>query len=90
MIKNERKYRITKAQAERFANALDIFKDTSRETLHPLLVNAHEEALRSQLADLEEELREYEALRAGNFSWEELKVVAELPRTLIRARIARG
>ncbi|HAL47943.1 MAG: helix-turn-helix domain-containing protein [SAR202 cluster bacterium] len=89
MIKNERQYRITKAQAAKFADALTNFRTELVEPLHPLLIKAHEDALKSQMADLEEELREYESLRAGNFDWGELNVIAELPKALIRARIAK-
>ena len=89
MIKNERQYRIAKAQAAKFAHALTNFRTELVEPLHPLLIKAHEDALKSQMADLEEELREYESLRAGNFDWGELNVIAELPKALIRARIAK-
>ena len=63
----EPKNRITRAQANRFS-----------------------EALQSQLSDLEAEIQEYEALKAGDFAFGQLKEVAKLPRQLIRARIARG
>ena len=92
MIKNERQYRITKAQATRFAQSLDGLAQRSSETegFHPLIAKAQEDALRSQLADLEEELREYDSLKAGEVPIDELSVVAELPTVLIKARIARG
>ena len=48
------------------------------------------EALQSQLSDLREEIREYEALKSGDFSFEPLKSISELPKLLIRARIASG
>ena len=80
MIKNERQYRITKAQADRFSQTLDSIGQRSGETegVHPLIAKAQEDALRSQLADLEGELREYESLKAGKFPMDELSVVAEL------------
>ena len=92
MIKNERQYRITKAQADRFSQTLYSLRQHSGETegVHPLIVKAQEDALRSQLTDLEEELREYESLKAGKFPVDELSVVAELPTVLIKARIAQG
>ena len=58
--------------------------------LNPVLLAAKKEALRSQLADLERDLREYEALRAGEFETAQLKTIAELPKLLISARIASG
>ena len=92
MIKNERQYRITKAQADRFSQTLDSLRQRSGETegAHPLIAKAQEDALRSQLADLEEELRKYESLKAGKFPIDELSVVTELPTVLIKARIAQG
>ena len=61
MIKNRRQYRITKAQADRFVEALGELERGTVESLglHPLLLNAKKDALRSQLADLEEELKDY-------------------------------
>ena len=58
--------------------------------MHPLIVKAQREALSSQIADLEEELREYESLKSGLFQLDQLKAVAELPTLLIKARIAQG
>jgi ribosome-binding protein aMBF1 (putative translation factor) len=92
MIKNEREYRITKAQTEKFAQALArLAKEPEQATeVHPLLQKAQEEALRSQLADLQAQLAEYEAIRSGKQGTLELETVEELPRLLIRARIAAG
>ena len=92
MIKNERQYRITKAQAQRFSESLrDIrLHQSSSDGLHPLILKAQEEALRSQLEELENELREYESLKAGAFKFEELRFITDLPAILIKARIAQG
>ena len=91
MIKNERQYRITKAQANRLAKALETLRHRPISSgLHPLTAKAQEDAVKSQLADLESELREYESLKAGEFQWDSLKLVAELPSILIKARIAQG
>ena len=92
MIKNERQYKITKAQAARFSNALESLRQRpdADNGLHPLIAKAQEDAISSQLADLESELREYESLKAGEFQWDSLRVVADLPSILIKARIAQG
>lgn len=92
MIKNERQYRITKAQAERFERTLEqiMSGDDGDKDVHPLIAKAREDAIRSQLADLRTELREYEALKSGNFEPEQLGVVSGIPAMLIKARIARG
>ncbi|MDP2857267.1 MAG: helix-turn-helix transcriptional regulator [Bacillota bacterium] len=92
MIKNERQYRITKAQADRLARALNDMERTPLpdESVHPLLVKAEEEALQSQLADLQAELAEYEALRSGDHPIPALESFVELPKALIQGRIASG
>ena len=92
MIKNERQYRITKAQVERFERTLSELRVRSRENsdVHPLIAKAQEEAVNSQLADLKSELREYESLKAGEFPIGDLEVISGLPSMLIKARIAQG
>ncbi len=65
MIKDERQYRITKAQAAKFEHAIK--RQPARgpaKKIHPLLQKAEVDALRSQLADLRAELKEYEASQA--------------------------
>ncbi len=92
MIKNERQYKITKAQAVRFSNNLESLRQRPKDknSLHPLIAKAQEDALSSQLADLESELSEYESLKEGEFQWDSLNIVADLPFILIKARIAQG
>ena len=92
MIKNERQYKITKAQAARFSNTLESLRqkpDADNRT-HPLIAKAQEDALSSQLADLESELREYESLKAGEFHLEPLEAIVDVASALIKARIALG
>jgi ribosome-binding protein aMBF1 (putative translation factor) len=92
MIKNERQYRITKAQAEKFARALAHTQEHPEESasVGPRLQTAMKDALASQLADLREELAEYEALKSGQRRVFELDSFEELPRALIQSRIALG
>ena len=91
MIKNERQYRITKAQAVRFEQTL---RETSKRNaaIAPpsVLDRAQEEALASQLADLRTEVSEYEALRSGQVTSFQADTFGELPAALIKARIATG
>jgi ribosome-binding protein aMBF1 (putative translation factor) len=56
----------------------------------PILRQAMEDAVRSQLSSLRAELAEYEALRAGDRRVLELISFDELPRALVQARIAAG
>ena len=58
--------------------------------IHPLILKAQEEAVRSQLTDLKADLREYETLKAGKFKLDQLETVKEIPTLLIKARIAQG
>lgn len=92
MIKNERQYRITRTQAERFARTLEGLRNRPEgaDGMHPMIAQAQVDAVSSQLADLEAELREYEAVRDGRFEMEALGVVVDLPELLIKARIAQG
>ena len=92
MIKNEKQYRITRAQANRFSEALRSLETEAapQPDLHPRLLSMQKEALQSQLSDLQAEIREYETLKAGNFAFQQLKSISELPTLLIRARIASG
>lgn len=88
MIKNERQYRITKAQAAKFAAALDAA--VARENVDPQLRQLEEDALRSQLEELCQELDTYERLRS---SWSipiRLDSFEQFPRALVQARIAAG
>ena len=111
MIKNERQYKITRAQAGRLRKSLEAAgRHTSqagegligspaagvvRERaavygVHPLIAKAQEDAMNSQLADLERELTEYETLKAGGFDLDALGAVGDIPKLLIKARIAKG
>ena len=92
MIKNERQYRITKAQSDKFAHALAQAEQESGKNgqIHPLLKKAQEDALRSQLTDLRLQLEEYEALKSGKRAVLALNSFEELPKALIQARIASG
>ena len=90
MIKNEREYRITKAQAEKFRRAVTEFRAEKDTSVHPRLHQAQADALRSQLADLEAELQQYESLRSGKRRIIRTQSLADFPRALIQARVALG
>ncbi|MCY4038111.1 MAG: helix-turn-helix transcriptional regulator [Hyphomicrobiales bacterium] len=90
MITNERQYKITCAQADRFQHALDEFDTHPREDVHPLLIKAERDALESQLADLRAEIDEYEHLKSANASIISAISFDELADSLIKARIAVG
>lgn len=90
MIKNERQYRITKAQVDRFSDAIKHVEASSDSGLDPILKRAQVAALQSQLKDLQDEVLAYEALQAGSAQVVEVESFDEIPSALIRARIASG
>jgi transcriptional regulator with XRE-family HTH domain/adenylate kinase family enzyme len=91
MIKNERQFRITNAQAEKFRAALKALESApSDESVHPILRKAELDGLRSQLADLDRDIAEYDRLRSGKAKVVKVERFDDLPRALIRARIAAG
>jgi ribosome-binding protein aMBF1 (putative translation factor) len=91
MIKNEKQYRITKAQAGRFEHSLEELARQRRPANVTLrLWRAQREAAESQLQDLREQMEAYERLHFGKSKELTLAAVEDLPRTLIRARIASG
>lgn len=71
MIKNDRQYRVTKAQARRFSEALlHLEEPAAPSDVHPRLRQAQVIAVRGQLQELEAQLAAYEALRSrGADGW---------------------
>lgn len=91
MITNERQYRITRAEIEKFRKAIAEIGDRSeRADIHPRLLTAQREALESQLADLESEAAAYEELKSSDLSVISIGSFAEFADGLIKARIASG
>lgn len=70
MITNNRQYGITRKRAVSFARAIERFDTSSQERtdVHPQLLRAELEAMKSQLADLRRELDEYERLKSADVS----------------------
>lgn len=89
MIKNERQYRITRTQVERFQQALDNLEPPTGPDadLHRQLERS---ALAGQVDELNQQLREYDDLRFGRVPVGEIEGLDDLPDLLIRARIAAG
>ena len=91
MIKNEKQYRITSAQARRFEEALaELGRQMRHPNVAPRLWQAQREAAESQLRDLRGQIDAYERLHLGKSKELVLEAVEDLPKTLIRARIASG
>jgi len=92
MIKNQRQYKITKAQLNKLQKSLvDYSKDKKSATVvHPTLYEAQIKALKSQIDELHSDIAEYESLLTGERKVLELKSFEELPQALIQGRIAAG
>lgn len=87
MIKSEREYKVTLQAIQEFEDAIEKHAAEGGVGLGP---DAAASSLRAQLADLRAQAADYEALKSGGI--DELKVdsLEDLPRMLIRARIALG
>lgn len=92
MIFNERQYAITKAKIKKFELAIAELssKELPKDLNAQLRYQAHLDALNSQLAELSEEIKEYENLKKGNIKSLRLDSFEQLPEALIKARIVRG
>jgi ribosome-binding protein aMBF1 (putative translation factor) len=91
VIKNEKQYRITKAQVRRFQDAVaELAGQTRPSNISSRLWKAQREAARSQMEELREQVEAYERLNTGRSKEVVLEAVADLPKALIRARIAAG
>jgi DNA-binding XRE family transcriptional regulator len=92
MIKNEREYRITKAQVKRFEQALQELerRNPDDSPLPPLAQKMQHDALQGQLDTFRTQLADYEALQQGKLGILEMASFDELPTALIQARIAAG
>ncbi len=91
MIRNERQYRITKTHIAKLDQALVELTQPTNEVknIHPLLLKAEQNGIRSQIADLRTELMEYEKLKEGKYTIPTLDQFTEFPLVLIKARIAK-
>ncbi|GJJ16329.1 XRE family transcriptional regulator [Mycolicibacterium mageritense] len=86
MIRNERQYRVTLAQRKNLEAQLS---EPTNIDVPEWVTTANRDAIRSQIADLDTEIEEYLALRDGPpDAISEVGDVSELPRALVRARIA--
>ena len=88
MIKNERQYKISKSQIARFEAALDEL--AAREGKASRLRTLEATALKSQLDELCNDVREYERLKTGRRKPIHISSFQELPQALVQARIAAG
>jgi HTH-type transcriptional regulator / antitoxin HipB len=93
MIFNERQHGITQAQLRKFEVAVaDIAANaaSATELNQQMRYQAHLDALNSQIESLQQELQEYQKLKAGKITKLKFDSLTQLPEALIKARIVRG
>lgn len=89
MIKNERQYKITRAQLEKLeANLGKIDRDDPN--LHPRIILSRVNSLTKTIQELTAEIDEYDRLKNGEIKEVKVNSLAELPIALIKARISAG
>lgn len=89
MITNERQYKITRSEADRFRKAInDLAEAPLRDGVHPRLAEAEREGMESQLADLQADLAEYDRLKSADLSVISGSSFDDIADGLIKARIA--
>ncbi|MCU1251144.1 MAG: hypothetical protein JWQ49_4173 [Edaphobacter sp.] len=91
MIRNERQYKITKAEVAKLQKALQAAESTTVALgIDPLFVRAEIDGLQSQLEEMVEEIESYERLRDGAEEIPAVRSVQDIPRALIQTRIRAG
>lgn len=88
MILNERQYKIASSQLQKLSKAVD--SPTQDEQVPDWVREAQASAIRSQIDELEREMREYQLLRTGKRVISSITDLGQLALTLIEARIAKG
>lgn len=88
MIYSDKQYSVSSAQLTKLRDALAAAEE--RTTDQAWLNKAEIDALKSQIADIEAELAEYDLLKSGETSFSKTYALEELPRVLVQARIASG
>ncbi|KKB84723.1 DNA-binding protein [Devosia limi DSM 17137] len=88
MIYSEKQQSVSSAQLKKLRDALNVA--TARVSDQAWLKQAEINALKSQIADIEAEILEYDLLKSGQVSFSKTYSLEELPRVLVQARIASG
>lgn len=88
MIYSDKQYGVSSAQLTKLQEALAAAQERASD--QPWLKQAEIDALKSQIADIEAEIAEYDLLKSGQVSFSKTYALEELPRVLVQARIASG
>lgn len=89
MILNDRQYNVSRIELAKLREA-QITAPSNKEEREEWLRKAEADALRSQIAEIEAEIAEYDLLKTGQVTFSESSALSELPRVLVQARIANG
>ena len=88
MIYSQKQFSVSKSELEKLRNALESAESRTSDRLW--LKQAEIDALRSQMAEIDAEISEYELLTSGQIPLSKVYALEELPRVLVQARIASG
>jgi len=87
MIYNELQHRTSITQISKLQEVLEALKSSSDPQW---LIQAQQNAVQSQISELEAEVMEYELLKKGHIKFSECSDFDMLPRVIIQSRIAKG
>lgn len=90
MIRNERQYRIVRSRLDRLRQLEADLLERPRPADDEVITELELKTVRGELQDMAAELADYEALREGRAEVGVPGTVGDLPRVLVRARIAAG
>jgi DNA-binding XRE family transcriptional regulator len=90
VITNEVQYRATRGHLAKFEEAITNLEAMGSTAVGAKLRALELDALRSQAADLQTEVNEYEQLRTGTLTTFEATSLPELATALVKARISKG
>jgi HTH-type transcriptional regulator / antitoxin HigA len=88
MIYSDKQYSVSSAELAKLRQALSAAEASKSDQLW--LKKAEIDAVKSQIADIEAELAEYDLLKSGQVSFSKSYALEELPHVLVQARIATG
>jgi transcriptional regulator with XRE-family HTH domain len=90
MIKNDRQYRLSRAQLQRLQALLEELRDRPLGEGGELRRSFETKAVAAQITELTGALDDYDALKEGRVPIEPVASLDQLPAALVRARIAAG
>lgn len=89
MIRNDRQYRIVRSRLDRLRNLEADLVERAGEA-DDIIAELELKSVRGEIENMSAQLADYEALQQGRSEVGVPQTVADLPRVLIRARIAAG